>query len=297
MEKIELNKIIKQLDHIPALPKVVGLVLEKLDDPNTSMFELGKIIQSDVAFASKILQIVNSAFYGITQKVSSLGKAITMLGFRTLKSAIIGISIIKSFGSAEFDPHAGSVLDEQSKTFAPEGLWAHSLGVAACARCIAKKVLPSESEEAFIAGLIHDIGKLVIYNYFSETHCKITDIIKDKNILYSVAEKKHLPIFHDEIGYRVANVWNLPESLSTAVLYHHAPYKAPENYRKIVEITHVADIIARSLQIGSGWDVRIPKLEQDAFDNLGFTGRDIDKILKDSLQEYDDSNIFSKVIN
>lgn len=293
MEKIEINKIIKQLDHIPALPEVVSKILDKLDDPNTSMFGLGKIIQSDMAFAAKILQIVNSAFYGVSQKVTSLGQAITMLGFKTLKSAIVGMSIIKAFGGAKMDVNAGSLLAEKEKTFAPEGLWAHSLGVAASARCIAKRIIPHESEEAFIAGIIHDIGKLVVYQYFNETHSHILAAIAEKDTLYSKVEKNILPISHSEIGYRVAKVWKLPDNLADAVLYHHNPTNAPKQNKTIVEIIHVADVFARSLQLGSGWDDKIPRLDEKSFSNLGFHSKDVDGLLKASLAEYNNANIFT----
>lgn len=283
--EIVLENILRNVDQLPSLPIVIGKVLELMRNPRTSMTEIGEVVSEDLALSSKILKIVNSAYYGFSQKISTISRALVILGFNTLKSAILGVSVINTFKNI-----GGNKNNEVF--YRREDFWAHSICVGATARVLAKRTKFMEIEEAFIAGILHDIGKLVLDQFSHDNFIKVMHVVADKDITMWEAEKEVLNITHTDIGYYLVEKWQFPTSLVNSVYYHHNPSKAPMASKTLVSIIHIADIITRSIRIGNGGDNSMPPLNNFAWNFLKLNVYDIEAIMEESYQEFERAAAF-----
>lgn len=235
------------------------------DDPNTTTEQMGKVISKDHILAAKLLKLVNSAFYGFPQKISSLNSAIILLGFNVIKSLIISSSIFELMESQDVE------------------LWEHSLGCAVVCSVLAKRLDVSDPEEVSTAGLIHDIGKVAIKMELRKEFDTIQQMVHDRQISMLDAEREFLGIDHAEVGGWLAKSWNLPAKLVEPIACHHNPMDA-KNEQMSTAIIHFSDMLIRGLGYGHGDDVWVPPLSKSAWQLLNFTQNDLDEIL-DEVEE------------
>jgi len=226
------STLIARLQSIPTLPTVALRVMEITANPKSSANDLMDIISPDVSLTSKILKIANSPFYGLTREISSLQHAVTVLGFKEIRNLVISTVAFDSFKN----------LGKNNK-FDINKFWRHSFYCAIAAKTIAVD-MKIESSELFVAGLVHDIGKLAMYITFPGEFMMQAEIMNPLKIKYTAfeAEKDVFGMTHDEVGMKLLKKWMFPESLLTAVGYHHRPQEADKksNFPMIV---HVADIL------------------------------------------------------
>ncbi len=266
---------LERISSIPTLPTVLEKITRLLQNPQTSAEEVGKAITTDQALASKVLKLVNSAFYGFPGRISTITHAIVILGFSTVKNVVLTASILDFFrrgggGNPDFDM---------------EKFWIHSAACGAASQAVSRHLKMGDREQCFIGGLIHDIGKVVLCQYCPEEFNAILDVVKKKNVLFIDAEREVLPnVDHQEIGAHLARHWNLPVDLQAAIRYHHAPLSAG-NHRDTAAAAHVADILVRALDHGSGGDNKIPRVSERAWDDLGFAGLALGPLLDDIEDE------------
>jgi HD-like signal output (HDOD) protein len=281
----EINKVLENVSTIPTLPVVIEKITRLLQNPQTSAEELGKAITTDQALASKVLKLVNSAFYGFPGKISTITHAVVILGFSTVKNIVLTASI--------FDVFAKNVSRQSS--FNLEKFWFHSIACGAASQCIARHIGYSEKEECFIAGLIHDVGKIVLCNYFPEEFEQVLLNTTQMDCLLYESERTVLGITHEDIGGIVAARWNLPLNLQSAVKYHHS---APmgKDVSLITGIVHVADIFVRAMDYGNGGDAKIPILSEQVWNNLGLQTKSIQSIFEDIDNDVDKAEVFMQII-
>jgi len=226
------STLIARIQSIPTLPTVAIRVMEITANPKSSANDLMDIISPDVSLTTKILKIANSPFYGLTREISSLQHAVTVLGFKEIRNLVISTVAFDSFKN----------LGENSK-FDINKFWRHSFYCALAAKTIAVD-MKIESSELFVAGLVHDIGKLAMYITFPSEFMMQAEIMNPLKIKYTAfeAEKDVFGMTHDEVGMKLLKKWMFPKSLLTAVGYHHRPQEADKksNFPMIV---HVADIL------------------------------------------------------
>ena len=226
------STLIARLQSIPTLPTVALRVMEITANPKSSANDLMDIISPDVSLTSKILKIANSPFYGLTREISSLQHAVTVLGFKEIRNLVISTVAFDSFKN----------LGKNNK-FDINKFWRHSFYCAIAAKTIAVD-MKIESSELFVAGLVHDIGKLAMYITFPGEFMMQAEIMNPLKIKYTAfeAEKDVFGMTHDDVGMKLLKKWMFPESLLTAVGYHHRPQEADKksNFPMIV---HVADIL------------------------------------------------------
>jgi len=226
------STLIARLQSIPTLPTVALRVMEITANPKSSANDLMDIISPDVSLTTKILKIANSPFYGLTREISSLQHAVTVLGFKEIRNLVISTVAFDSFKN----------LGKNNK-FDINKFWRHSFYCALAAKTIAVD-MKIESSELFVAGLVHDIGKLAMYITFPGEFMMQAEIMNPLKIKYTAfeAEKDVFGMTHDEVGMKLLKKWMFPESLLTAVGYHHRPQEADKksNFPMIV---HVADIL------------------------------------------------------
>jgi len=280
-----IRKTLETISTIPTLSIVIDKIEKLLENPRTSAEEIGKAITTDQALASKVLKLVNSAFYGFPGKISTITHAVVILGFSTVKNIVLTASIFDAFAKQ------GAVKSD----FNMEKFWLHSIGCGAASQAIAKYIGFKEKEECFIAGLIHDIGKIILCYYFPEEFQAVFSNAQTKKILFKDSEKQILGITHEEIGSIITRRWNLPDNLQEVVHFHHTPSPDQVNY-SITGIVHISDVLVRAMGIGNAGDDRIPQVDQNSWKNFGFQRLALEPLLESIDDEFDKATIFMQIV-
>ena len=232
---MKADAILKKLDRIenlPTLPSIVMEVNKMLQDPNTAIKQLSEIIERDQSFVSKILKLVNSAFFGLRSKVGNIPHAITLLGFSTIRNAVLSVSVIDAFTD-----------DNDFIGFDITDFWKHSIAVAVISKYLAEKTRLHSPDESFIGGLLHDIGKVILFQFFNDLFRKVWQTFKNSDQPFYLIERERLQIDHARIGAHLAEKWQLPKELVNAIRYHHRIAKT-DHSQNLLMIVHTADLIA-----------------------------------------------------
>ncbi|MFP4163143.1 MAG: HDOD domain-containing protein [Chitinispirillaceae bacterium] len=272
---------LQSINNLPTLPSVIAKMTELLQNPSTSAEEVGQAIKSDQALASKVLKLVNSAFYGFPGRIGTITHAVVILGFSTVKNIVLTASILDAFRNKPVD----------EKVFNPENFWIHSIACGAAAQCIARTLGSSEKEECFIAGLIHDIGKIILYQYMPEEFIRTIRKSNQDEKLFFESERELFEITHQEIGSELARLWHLPPHLNNAVAYHHHPSTKRDGYT-VTSIVHCADIFVRALDYGNGGDNKIPLICDSVWRNLGLENISLTDLFDNIKDEVEKAEIF-----
>lgn len=266
LDKKLIRSKVENIDTLPTIPGALKKLLKVLENQKVSLSEIGGFISSDPVLAIKVLRMVNSPIYGFPGRISSVSQAVILLGLNVVKGLLLGVSVFE--------------LMQKSMV----GLWEHSMGCAVAARVIAKKRGLKEPEEVSIAGLLHDIGKVVLILQFHEHYEYATKEAEDKGIIISEAEKNIFAVTHADAGTWMTQKWRFPGSLTDVIGYHHKPHLskiAPVE----TAIVHLSDILVRARSCGFAGDNLVPVINPVAWEKLNMTESD----LKDVFKEIDDS--------
>ena len=248
IQKERLKRITQTIINLPTLPTIVAKMIELIDDPKSSARSLSRLIKTDQVLTARILRLANSAYYGFPNPISSINLAIVVLGFETIKNLGLSVSVISRFARAS---NEGELLDYSR-------FWEHSVGVAVASRMLAHMHgMRAIENEAFVAGLLHDIGKVILSQYQTTAYSKCLHLVAKENILLAQAEERVFGVTHSEVGSWLAERWNLPRSLVESLRLHHLPLTARER-PDLCAIVHFADILARASRIGNGGDPLVP---------------------------------------
>ena len=204
-----LDNILGRMHDIPTLTSTVIKVSQMIEDPMCSSADLARIILQDPAMAAKILKLANSAYYGFRQKISSVPQAVSLLGFSTLKNTLLSAAVFDVFrlSAAGFDVH---------------GLWTHSVATAAAAKLVAKRVRYPSLEKAYTAGLLHDLGKVMIARYLPKSLASVVRMVTEDQVAMYDAETHVIGLAHPAFAGWVMSRWGMPSQLIEAVEYHHS---------------------------------------------------------------------------
>lgn len=211
MDEQQILDKLDRIKEIPTLPAVVFELNKYLQDPDTSIKTVCQTIEKDQAITLKILRLVNSAFYGFKSKISDLRNAIVLLGYSAVRNAIVSLSVINSFSSKRV-----ALMNFDITQF-----WKHSLAVAVTSKNIAQLSKKESPDNCFVGGLLHDIGKVILAQYFQDLFEQVWTTLQDEHISFYEAEKIKLPIDHTIIAAHLASKWQLPEGLIEAIRWHH----------------------------------------------------------------------------
>lgn len=229
------ERIKSKVRDIPSLPEIVTRVMELVQDPMSSASNLSRIISHDPGLTSRVLRLVNSAYYGFPKQISSIQHAITILGFTTMRGLVLSSSIFKIF-----TPKSDSAKLLDYKKF-----WKHSLVAAIASKKINNYLQFNEEDDIFSAAILHDIGKIILDQYDHDNY--VLALKEAPNPLFYepviVAEEKYCEISHQNIGFMIAESWNLPDSISDIIKYHHNPVNSLEN-RKLACIVYLGNIFS-----------------------------------------------------
>jgi len=231
-----LLKMITGLKNLPSVPVLYNRLMDELESPNSSTQSVGRIISQDAAMTAKILQLVNSAFFGLSDNISSPQRAVIILGLNTVKALVLGIHIFSEF------------QDQKDLPISIDVLWKHSMLVSNLAFKIAKSLQMSTlvQENARVSGLLHDIGKLVLLkkpDFF-------TQVRKDKNGLINLeSEYQILGTSHAEMGGYLLGMWGLPKDIVEAITFHHRPSVQISTKPELLTILHTANGLANMCRL------------------------------------------------
>jgi putative nucleotidyltransferase with HDIG domain len=231
MDERQFLERVDRIRDLPTLPSIVLKLNELLQDPETSVKRISRVIEKDQAIALKILKLVNSAFYGFKSKISDLHTAIIMLGFNAIRNAIVSVSVFESFG--------GKLrLDG----FDLSDFWKHSLAVAVTSKNLSYSTRTNSPDNCFVGGLLHDVGKIVLARFFQEEFAAIWSTCRSEKLSFDLAEQRVMPISHAAIGAHLAGRWQLPSGLVDAIRLHHV-YDPTNANAEVALIVHLADLI------------------------------------------------------
>lgn len=279
MEQAKLNRIIRKIEDLPTLPRTVLRITELVNNPRTSAQDLAGVVVDDQVLTARLLRLVNSSFYGFPRKVSTVTGAIVLLGFDAIRNLLLTTSILELFSN------------KKRKTgFNREKLWDHSIGCAVGAKIIGSYLKYERIEELFVSGLLHDIGKIVEMLFLPKDFAQIVSIVEQENILLFSAEERILGYTHADIGRLLAQRWSLPAKIEAVIANHHQP-DAADGFMLEAAIIHLADILCRALDIGSGGDHRIPPLNKSAWEVLELNISVIEPIMHEIETEFDSINL------
>ncbi len=280
MGKITLDYIINKVDDMKALPTIITKITFLTEDPDSTVEDLEREILKDQALTSKILRLANSAYYSYARKISTISQATILLGFQTIKSMALASSI-SGYLSSELKGYA---LDTNE-------LWRQSQSCALISRYLGKYVKYPNPEEAYIAGLLRDLGKTILNEYMEKEYKEVLDLVEEKQISFLDAEREILGFNHAEVGKRIGEKWNLPEALVDAIGHHHNPELSQVNL-PLVSIVHLADAITMMLGLGLGLDGLAYNLSSLAIETLGLSDEDFNNIISDLIDLLSDEDSF-----
>lgn len=258
----QLKRLVAGLGTLPSLPEVYAELQEKVKDPECAISDIATIIEKDLAMSTKVLQLVNSAFYGLYNRVDSPARAVNLLGLDTIKALVLGVGIFTEMAPA-------------SETgFSASALWSHSFTVAKFAKQIALAESAERSivDDAFIAGIVHDVGKLLLFSSLGEQYLQAVEMARTTPILLSQAEHSVFDADHGDIGGYLMGLWGLPGPVVEAATFHNKLESYPEASFNPALAVHAADVayytLNPSMCVGES-----PLIDHAYLERAGLNGR------------------------
>lgn len=251
---LTIDDVTQQLHDLPSLPAVVMELLNSIDQEDVDISVLAKKVSHDQALTAKTLRLANSSLYGLQVKVTTITQAITFLGFQTTRNLITAAAV------------TGCFPDGDCAGFDDKGFWRHSIATAACAKVLARR-LRFNQDYAFTAGLLHDIGRLVLSAGFPAQYAQVLAACRADDSYLLDAERELLGVDHVEAGVALAGHWNFSDTMRLAIAHHHDPEAPGAGF--LATIVHVANAIAHALDIARDEDELVPSVSAVAWTALG----------------------------
>lgn len=262
MSALSLEDVEGAITALPGLPTVVLEVLRTIDTGHAEVSALQRLISKDQGLAARILQIANSPFYGMSGQINTVKEACVLLGINTLRHLTLACGVMDRF-PADHD----SDLDRRS-------LWRHAVAVGIAARAVATHCR-LDPDQAFTAGLLHDLGKLALDTCFPVQYAAVQRYRAAHDCGFTVAENTLLGFDHSNVGARLAARWRLPPVTCAAIGSHHAPDLTPA---PLTDLVHIADVLCRGLGVGDAGDSLVPPLSAAALQRLGLQWQQLEAL-------------------
>jgi putative nucleotidyltransferase with HDIG domain len=288
MKGVQLRQALEgYIDKMPPLPTSVGKVLEICQKPNAQPNDLNKIISLDPVLLARVMKLINSAYYGLTQEVTSLVRAIIMLGLNTIKNLALSTAVLGSLNTARAKE---AVLNL-------DGFWLHSLCVGVMAKHLARlKGVPAQDQETyFFCGLLHDIGKVPLNNRTPQSYLEALEASAEQRISLFQAEAQVLEFTHADAGALIISAWQLSDDIKDVVAFHHTPLEYGGPYKNLVFTVLIADYFANVMEIGFSGN-RFPSAPSaEIYRSLNLTWSQVETLEPQVRQEIERAKIFLKL--
>jgi putative nucleotidyltransferase with HDIG domain len=271
---VNLAPVMTSLRDLPALPSIVLDLIHSLGREDVDVKALAEKMSRDQALAAKILRLANSSFYGLAGKVKTVKQAIVVLGFDSARALAVAskvIATIQGDGTRQAD-----VAD----------FWRHSIATALCAKNLARQA-GLDQDAAFIAGLLHDIGRLVLATRFPAEYARVLDDCERLDLTVDAAELRVFGLDHQGAGQMLAEAWKFPPLIQRAIGQHHAPASA--DLGDLPGVVHAANAMVHALDLGSGRHVAVPRLLDAAWDSLGLTPDHLLAVCRDTEGQFEEA--------
>ena len=269
------RELLKGYVEISSLPQVYVRLNEAVNNPRASMSDIARIISEDSGLTARLLRIVNSAFYGFPSKVESISRAVTILGTHELRALALATSVTTMFKGIP-----GDLVNMDS-------FWRHSIACGVAARILATYRRVPNAERFFIAGVLHDVGRLVMYMKIPDQSREAIMRSKEVHEPLYMAEREVIGFGHSAVGSLLLEAWKFPPGLEEAVGFHHNPNGAGR-YPIEASIIHIADIIVHAMQLGANGEQFVPPLEPEAWERVGLPLSILSPALAQLENQFDD---------
>ena len=256
-----LKSVISKIDSLPSLPSLYMEIINELRSDDPSIQKVGEIVSRDLGMTAKILQLINSSFFGLPQRITSADKAVTLLGLDLVKAIALTSGAFSRFEGIKIPG------------FSVDSLWAHGLKTGGLSKVIAQSERLERRivDAAFMAGLLHDIGKILIAANFPDNFVMITEAMKNDGINFYEAELEIMGATHAEVGAYLLGLWGLPEAIIEAVAFHHDPLASNNNAISPLTIVHSANAIENAGDRILDYEVPIEGLDLKYLEELGLS--------------------------
>lgn len=274
MNSLTIADVIKGIRDLPSLPIVVVELLSSFEQQDINLNALAEKVSHDQALTAKALRLANSSFYGLSRKVTTIQQAITILGFDSVRALISTAAITHNLPAGK-----SSAFDFQS-------FWQHAIGVALCSKHIARTVGLNQNY-AFVCGLLHDVGKLVLTTNFPLQYQVVMKHRDAEDCHILNAERAVLGIDHTVVGRLLAENWKFPVLMQKAIFNHHAPSQS--DLGDIPSVVHVANAMAHALDITHDPSGLVPELSDAAWKSLKMSEADLRRVYRDTESEFEEA--------
>jgi HD-like signal output (HDOD) protein len=269
-----VEKIIQNIRDLPTLPTVYLSLSETIADPSSTAEDVSRIVSCDQGSTSRVLRLANSVLYGFPGQIETISRAVVVLGFDEVRNLVLATSVLDLFSKSD-----------SAFRFRPVDFWAHSVAVGIATRLIGQAARMPNAENCFIAGILHDIGKLVFFEYAEKEFSRALDQAIKCQVSLAEAEKEFLGLDHSTGGWLLVENWNLPPDIQQAIRSHHSG-TADDRADPLAAAVHIADILARALELGYGGDELIPRPNDRAWQVLNLSPQRLGDITDDLLQHF-----------
>lgn len=263
---------VEHLQTLATIPMMVKKLLEAFDNPELSLRDIAAFVSNDPVLTTHLLKAVNSPFFGFTGRVTSITQALLLLGLNAAKGLLLGVEVFRH-------------------TRGLEELWLHSVGTALVARVTGQKAGLKETEELFVAGLLHDIGKVFLSIKLPDEYHRALTLTDTRGTFIIDTEKEIFDTTHAEVAGWVLERWHLSPRLIEPIRYHHEPSLAKKQSAETA-VVHFSDVISRAGGFGSGGDALVPRIDESAWTRLNLSRTQIKNILSESEEAMQETESF-----
>lgn len=274
MNTLSRDEIVSRLHRLPALPVVIGELLSSFGNDETDIGLICRQVARDQSLTARLLRVANSSFYGLQCRVATINEAVVVLGFRAVRSMLLTLSVSSAFGK------------QDCPGFEPRAYMRHCVGVGLAARAIAETT-GRNPDLAFAGGVLHDMGQLALASVFGDAYARALAYRREHDCPLVVAERDILGTDHAVVGGLLADTWNFPASLRSAIAEHHSPSAATAD--SLADLVHVADAIAHGLGLAGDDDLVMP-VDATAWQRLGLDQEKLARILPRVVDGLDEAS-------
>jgi HD-like signal output (HDOD) protein len=264
------REAISKVSTLATLPEVTAQILRTVEDPRSSASQLHRIVSHDPALVTRILKVVNSAFYGLPGQIASIERAIVLLGLNAVKNLAVAASLGQLF--------RGNV--KLAGEYTPKQLWAHCVGVGVAARGLARIMKLHVADEAFLAGMVHDVGLVVHLQVTPEKLRQVCERSMAGEPDFCEIERQVIGVDHQEMGRALAAHWKFPRTCQMTAGYHHRPEALGEDGHILVSLVHIADVLCCQEHMGFDLTARDQTIENSSLKALGLDMATVEEFRK-----------------
>lgn len=286
MDRLEAGKLIRRVEELPTLPAIITRILEVLEDEGSSARDLERVVSCDQSIAAKVLRIANSAYYGFSREITTIHRAIVILGFQTVKGLALGSSIFETF----FRPGGTSYFDRTA-------YWLHSIACSRCAMVLGRQLAQLDPEEAFLAGLIHDIGMVVMDHVMHEAYSQVLEKAIKQGGNLDQLEKGACGFDHAEVGAWLGERWKFPPSILDAIRFHGRISEGGRSSTMLVAAIHLADFCSNKAGLSVTGQHDCSDLQEEALKLTGITQENITDLTARIRDERDEIEAFFSALS